>query len=116
MEAPAAARQTTGSRTIADLLPRAAELYGDRVAQKHKVAGEWRDVSFRQMWAIAQEVGLGLIDLGIAPGDRVCLLANTRVEWTWVDFAISATGAVVVPIYPTNSPEECEWVIGNSDA
>src|SRR5213078_5109676 len=116
MEAGTAPRQTTGSKTIADLLPKAAELYGDRVAQKHKVGDEWREVSFRRMWEIAREIALGLIDLGIAPGDRVCLLANTRVEWSWVDFAITATGAVVVPIYPTNSPEECEWVLGNSDA
>src|SRR3954470_9627440 len=116
MEAGTAAHTSTGAKTIADLLPKAAELYGDRPAQKHKVDGEWRDVSYNEVWAAAREIGLGLIDLGIKPGDRVCLLANTRVEWTWADFGITMTGAVVVPIYPTNSPEECEWVIGNSDA
>src|SRR4051794_2370442 len=116
MEAGTAPQQTTGSKTIADLLPKAAVLFGDRVFQKHKVDGEWREVTFREVWDIAREIGLGLIDLGIQPGDRVCLLANTRVEWTWADFGITATGAVVVPIYPTNSPEECEYVIGNSDA
>src|SRR6185312_13804401 len=44
------------------------------------------------------------------------LLCNTRPEWTYCDFAITSTGAVVVPIYPTNSPEECEWVAGNSES
>src|SRR6476661_9905906 len=107
---------TTGSRTVADLLPRAAALYGDRVALKHKVAGEWRDVTYAQVGEIVTEIGLGLIDLGIEPGERVCILANTRPEWTYTDFAITATGAVVVPIYPTNSPEECEWVAGNSES
>src|SRR3954464_10359014 len=116
MEAGTAPRQTTASKTIADLLPKAAALYGDKTAQKRKVGGEWRDVSFAEVATAASEIARGLIDLGIQPGDRVCLLANTRVEWTWVDFAITTTGAVVVPIYPTNSPEECEWVIGNSDA
>ncbi len=38
------------------------------------------------------------------------------VEWAWCSFAISAAGAVVVPIYPTNSPEECAWVAGNSES
>src|SRR5437764_12741019 len=101
MEAGTAPRQTTGSRTIADLLPKAARLYGDKVAQKRKVAGEWRDVTFNEVWHAAREIGLGLIDLGLEPGERVCLLANTRVEWTWCSFAISVSGAVVVPIYPT---------------
>src|SRR3954471_12750834 len=116
MEASTAAHTSTGSKTIADLLPKAAELYGDRVAQKHKVDGEWRDVSYNQVWEGAREISLGLTALGIAPADRVCILANTRIEWTWADFAATTAGAVVVPIYQTNSPEECEWVLGNSDA
>src|SRR5689334_8718401 len=107
---------STGSSTIADLLPRAAEQYADRVALKQKVDGEWRDVTFAEVGEVVTEIGLGLIDLGIEPGERVCLLANTRPEWTYADFAITSAGAVVVPIYPTNSPEECEWVAGNSDA
>jgi long-chain acyl-CoA synthetase len=60
------------------------------------------------------EIALGLVGLGVKPGDRVGLLANTRPEWTFSSLAISRAGAVVVPIYPTNSPEECEWVAGNS--
>jgi long-chain acyl-CoA synthetase len=112
----AGTQQSTGSRTIADLLPRAAQMFADRVAVKHKVDGEWRDVTFAEVGAAVTEVALGLIDLGIEPGDRVALLANTRPEWTYVDFGITSAGGVVVPVYPTNAPEECEWVIGNSDA
>jgi long-chain acyl-CoA synthetase len=112
----AGTKATTASKTIADLLPRAARQYADRVALKHKVDGEWRDVTFAEVGDIVTEIGLGLIDLGIEPGQRVCILASTRPEWTYVDFAVTASGAVVVPIYPTNSPSECEWVAGNSDA
>ena len=112
----AGTRTSTQSRTIADLLPRAARQFGDKVALKHKVGGAWADVTFAQVGEIVEELGLGLIDLGIAPGERVCILANTRPEWTYADFAVTATGAAVVPIYPTNSPEECAWVAGNSDA
>jgi long-chain acyl-CoA synthetase len=111
-----AATQSTGSKTIADMIGRAADRYGDRVAAIHKVDGLWRDVTFAEVGEIVTEIGLGLIDLGIEPGERVCILSTTRVEWTYCDFAISSTGAVVVPIYPTNSPEECEWVAGNSEA
>ncbi|GAC1488405.1 MAG: long-chain fatty acid--CoA ligase [Solirubrobacteraceae bacterium] len=112
----AAGAESTGSKTIADLLPAAAERYGDRVAVRHKVGETWQDVTFAQIGEIVSEAGRGLIDIGIEPGERVCILCNTRPEWTYADFAISTVGATVVPIYPTNAPEECEWVAGNSEA
>src|SRR4051812_43809792 len=108
--------ETTGSRTIADLPRLAAQRYGDKVAVRHKQGEEWVDVTFAEVGEVVSEIGRGLIDLGIEAGDRVCILCNTRPEWTYSEFAIAASGAVTVPIYPTNSPEECEWVIGNSDA
>jgi len=119
MEAATPARnaeQGTGSTTIADLLGRAAEMYADRAAVRHKRDGEWTDVSYRELGEVSSEIARGLIDLGLEPGDRVALLAQTRPEWTYADFAITSAGAVVVPIYPTNSPEECEWVAGNSES
>jgi len=106
----------TESRTIADLLPRAAELFADRAAQRHKVDGKWQDISFARLGETVSEIGCGLIDLGVQPGERVSILCSTRTEWSDCSFAVSATGAVVVPIYPTNSPEECEWVAGNSES
>ena len=56
------------------------------------------------------------MDLGIEKGDKVSILANTRPEWTYCDFAALSAGATVVPIYQTNSPEECQYVLENSDA
>ncbi len=108
--------QPTTARTVAELAQRSAERYADRPAVHFKRDGEWRELSYAEFGGIVQELALGLVDLGIEPGERVCLLANTRPEWSFVSFAISAAGGVVVPIYPTNSPEECEWVAGNSGA
>ena len=114
--ATSAHEASTGSRTIADLMAIAAQKHADRVALREKVDGEWRARTYAEVGEIVREIALGLIDLGIAPGERVCILCTTRPEWTYADFAISSSGAVVVPIYPTNSPEECEWVVGNSEA
>jgi long-chain acyl-CoA synthetase len=116
--APVTQSESTGSKTIADLLPKAAEKFNDRTAVKwkDKASGEWRSASYRDVGDIVFEIGRGLIDLGIEAGDRVSLLANTRPEWTYADFAISTAGGVVVPVYPTNSPEEVEWVTGNSES
>jgi long-chain acyl-CoA synthetase len=110
------AGSATGSQTIADLIPRAAAAYGQKAAIRHKRDGEWQDVSYDQLAEIVQEVGLGLIDLGIEAGERVCILANTRPEWSYADMGATSAGAVVVPIYQTNSPEECLWVISDSEA
>jgi long-chain acyl-CoA synthetase len=106
----------TGSVTIADIVGLAAERYGERPAARFKRDGEWSDVSYTQLSETVSEIARGLIDLGLAAGDRVALLCTTRLEWTYADFAITSAGAVVVPVYPTNSPEECAWVAGNSES
>jgi long-chain acyl-CoA synthetase len=112
----AAHEAATGSTTIADLIEVAAKSYGDSPAIRYKQDGAWKEVSYAELGEIVSEVGRGLIDLGIEPGDRVAILCQTRPEWTYADFGITSAGAVAVPIYPTNSPEECEWVAGNSEA
>jgi long-chain acyl-CoA synthetase len=106
----------TASQTIADLIPRSAAAHGERTAIRYKHDGAWQDVTYAQLGDIVQEIALGLIDLGIESGERVCILANTRPEWSYADLAATSVGAIVVPIYQTNSPEECLWVISDSDA
>src|SRR5215218_5260968 len=108
--------RATGSSTIADLIGLAAERHSGSPAIRYKQDGEWRDVSYAELAEAVSEVGRGLIDLGIEPGDRVAILCTTRPEWTYADFGITSAGAVVVPIYPTNAPEECEWVASNSES
>jgi long-chain acyl-CoA synthetase len=103
-------------RTIARAAADAAERHGDRVSVRWQQDGEWRELTFAEVAEIVDEIALALVDLGVEPGDRVTLLANTRPEWTFSSLAISRAGAVVVPSYPTNSPEEVEWVVGNSDS
>ena len=111
-----AATTSTGAKTIAGLIPRSVAEFGDQTAIRYKRDGGWHDVSYTALGEIVQEIGLGLIDIGIEPGERVCILGNTRPEWTYADMAATSAGAVVVPIYQTNSPEECLWVISDSGA
>jgi len=106
----------TQSATLADLLPLSARAYGSAPAVCFKQGGEWTRRSFDEVLETVRPLSLGLIDLGVAKGDKVSILANTRPEWTYADFAALSAGAVVVPIYQTNSPEECQYVLENSDA
>ncbi|HSK49972.1 MAG TPA: long-chain fatty acid--CoA ligase [Solirubrobacterales bacterium] len=106
----------TESKTLADLLPLAAQAYGDAPAVRYKDGEAWVDRSFNQVRDIVRPLALGLAALGVEKGDRVSILGNTRPEWTYFDFAALSIGATVVPIYQTNSPEECRYVLENSDA
>src|SRR5215203_4121905 len=106
----------TNSRTIADLLPKAAELYGHKTAIRFKEGDSWLGRSYDEVVEIVRPLAFGLVTLGVEKGDRVAILGNTRPEWTFFDFAALSIGATVVPIYQTNSPEECRYVLENSDA
>ncbi|WP_372594120.1 long-chain fatty acid--CoA ligase [Actinotalea sp.] len=60
-------------------------------------------------------VAKGLVAHGIEPGDRVGIMSRTRYEWTLLDFAIWASGAVTVPLYETSSASQVEWIVTDAD-
>ena len=102
--------------TVAALSATAAQRFGPQLAARYLADGEWRELTYAEVGEAIDELALGLIDLGIQSGDRVGILAGTRLEWTLASLAISAVGGVIVPVYQTNSPKECAWVVGNSGA
>ena len=71
----ASVRSTPAVQTIAQLIPYAAGEYAERPAIRYKRDGSWHDLIYAELAEIVQEVGLGLIDLGIQAGERVCILA-----------------------------------------
>lgn len=77
---------------------------------------EWVDVRadafLREVYGVAK----GLIANGVGQGDRVVLMSDTRYEWNLFDFAIMAAGAVSVPVYPSSSTSQCEWIVEDSGA
>ncbi len=77
---------------------------------------EWRRITFPALGQGVRQLAAGLMALGVQPGDRVAILSNTRAEWTLADFGTLCAGAVVVPVYQTNSPEECLYVLEHSGA
>ena len=102
--------------SILDLLLDHAHHRSEATACLVKREGEYRPRSWAEVWADAQRVGRALIALGVAPGERVNILANTSYEWIYTDMGILAAGAVTVPIYPSNLPDECAYVSEHSGA
>ena len=71
-------------------------------------------ITYAEFGQAIREIAGGLAALGVVPGDRVGILSGTIPEWTMADFGALCAAATVVPVYHTNSPEECEYVISHS--
>ena len=107
------------SANLSDVVLRRAADEPDAVIMRRKAAGAgggWRDVTAREFRDEVMPLAKGLIAAGIKAGDRVAIMSRTRYEWTLIDYAIWSAGAVTVPIYETSSPEQVEWIIGDSGA
>jgi len=106
----------TGSTTMADLVALAAEQHGDKPALRFKAGEAWQDVTYAELATIVSEVGRGLIDLGVEPGETAAIVAHTRPEWSYAHFGILAAGAISVSVYQTNSASECHYVLEHSES
>ncbi|GGO52918.1 AMP-dependent synthetase/ligase [Streptomyces lasiicapitis] len=110
---------TQRPRTLSVLAEWAADRHGELPALRFKRAEKdkaWQEVSYDGLRAAVRDVGCALVRLGVEPGDRVAILGETRVEWTYAHFGAFAAGAVVVPVYPTAGDDEVAWVLGDSGA
>ena len=103
------------AHTIADLAFVSADRFGDEPALQYRAGDGWEQQTFAELANDVHDLALGLV-ANVEPGERVCILGETRPEWTRSGLAVLAAGAVVVPIYATSSREECAWVIEDSGA
>ncbi len=89
---------------------------GPQVAMRWKEGQSWREATWGDWDRASREIAGGLRSLGVVTGDRVCILANTRPEWLECDVGILMAGAITVPIYQSNVPHECEYIINDAGA
>ncbi|GHF32021.1 long-chain-fatty-acid--CoA ligase [Streptomyces mashuensis] len=102
---------------LTDLIRRNASVHPDvAVIGRKTPQGGWEDVTAAGFLAEVRAAAKGLMASGVRPGDRVGLLSRTRYEWGLLDFAIWSAGAVTVPVYETSSPEQIQWILGDSGA
>jgi long-chain acyl-CoA synthetase len=88
----------------------------DQIAFRYHDGGAWQTMTFAAADATAREIAAGLVSRGVVPGDRVCLLSQTRVEWVLCDVAVLLAGGVTVPIYASNTAEQSEFIVRDSGA
>jgi long-chain acyl-CoA synthetase len=102
--------------TLSDAVFALAASHPAAVAVRRRTDGVWSDVTYAAFVAEIVAVARGLVASGIATGDRVALLSRTRYEWTLFDYAITAAGAVTVPVYETSSADQIAWILADSGA
>ena len=108
--------QIPDSANLTDIVFKRADDEPQAVALRRKDGDGWRDVTAAEFRSDVVATAKGLVAAGIEPGDRVALMSRTRYEWTQIDYAIQAAGAVSVPIYETSSAEQVEWILSDSGA
>ncbi|HVF26705.1 MAG TPA: AMP-binding protein, partial [Pyrinomonadaceae bacterium] len=102
--------------TIPELCLTALRLHSKPDAVNFKHGGEWLHLSADAFVARVRAVALGLAELGVLKGDRVALLSENRPDWSIVDLAILSLGAVNVPVYTTQAPEQVKYILEDSGA
>lgn len=108
--------KTTNDQNILSILVDRAERDPDGELIDYKNAdGTWGSFTARGFLDMVESLAKGLIAKGVAPGDSVSILSHTRWEWTALDMAILAIGAVTVPVYETNSPSQITAIFQDSN-
>jgi len=107
---------TTHPTTIPDLCLTALRTHAKPDAVNFKHGGEWFHLSADAFTKRVRAVAVGLADLGIRKGDRIALLSENRPDWSIVDLAILSLGAINVPIYTTQAPDQVRYILEDSGA
>ena len=90
--------------------------WANEPALRHKRHGLWQTTRWADYFENARAVGLALADMGLQPGDAVCVLAENRPEWLYTDMGAQCMGLVGNGIYPTASPEQVAFILQHSRA
>lgn len=86
----------------------------DAVYLRQPIDGQYREFTWRQVDDQARRLAAAFHSLGLAPGDRVAILAKNAAEWFIADYGIQMAGLISVPLYPQQAPESIDYVLNHS--
>ncbi len=102
------------ARSLVEVFETTVARRGAHLAGKQKRDGVWVDTTWAEMGRRARDISDGLASLGVVRGDRVSIIGETTLEWSLADLGIMGAGAVTVPIYQSNRPLECHYILDNA--
>ena len=115
MNAPAAISYL-GEDTPAKVFRQRCRTWADQPALRHKQRGLWQSTTWAQYFARARATGLAMQALGLERGQVVCVLAENRPEWLYVDMGAQCMGLVGNGVYPTSSAGQLQHILMDSDS
>lgn len=89
---------------------------GDRVALRRKDRGIWKNYAWKDCYEQVELLCLGLVALGLSPGDKVSLIGDDEPEGFWAEAAVQAAGAAVVAMWSDSIPSEIAYILQHSDS
>jgi long-chain acyl-CoA synthetase len=104
------------SDTLPKLLLENTRRSGDKVALRKKEFGIWQTLSWQQFLERVRNFSLGLVHLGLRPGDKVAIVGDNRPEWIIAELATQAAGGVSMGIYQDSVASEIQYLVDASDA
>jgi len=103
-------------QNLAQMFYESVARLGNKPVIRFKKEGVYQDVSYRQASEYVLRMANVLKQKGIKRGDRVAILSENRPEWWYADLAALSIGAISVPVYATNSPKECSYILNDCEA
>ncbi|MBU3698609.1 MAG: long-chain fatty acid--CoA ligase [Candidatus Kapabacteria bacterium] len=105
--------------TIPEMFTQVCDRYKgrtDKFPYTERVSGEWKSITHDQLRSNVELLAAGLHDLGIRKGDRVGIISENRTEWFISDFAMVGLGIIDVPVFPTLTPKQLQYIYHDCDA
>ena len=99
---------------LALLFQSCVERYGDKTALRYHAGGQWHDMSWKELGEKIDSIAKGLLELGVKEGEMVGIYSANRPEWTIADLAAMRIRAVPVPIYPTSTTKQAEYILDDA--
>lgn len=103
-------------RNIALEIRERAREHAGRPAMREKVDGVWREITYGELDRTVEHLARGLVELGLAAGDRAAILSPNLPDWTLTDLGIQSARGVTVPLYATSTPEQVAAILADADA
>ncbi len=101
-------------KTVPQMFYSTVKHHGTRPANTYWTDNNWKTINYQEWASISEEIGNGLLSLGVNRGDNIVIMSPTCVEWGWVDIGIEMAGGCTTTIFPSLSSDDVEFIVNHS--